>query len=587
MIGALLKRLFQSRSSRLQHAARAAYAAGDLVEAFRMEFNLPAERPADTAAALVKLLFEEPLQRWQHRMGEIERLGWAFSRNGGYAQWGEGLIRVLEACRPADLAPGHDEHYAEAVLRFVDFSKNAPATWMDTVFARVLWPWMRQALDLGRHGLALMLENRAYAYVVARESGEHFHKTFAVWNDAMRHAGHREAASLPPLSLPPTTGLPGVGFYLHSGSVLGHTQILLEFLEAHALLERPLIRPQVFVRAGTQAELRTRLAAIGVPCHEIDRALGTVPEADLRALLWVREQVAAQTLSAIVWVSVALHMAFAFSLRIAPVQIWWAMKYHSLKLPEIDGYLTNQSAGTMKMVKGELWRSAPLASSDWYRPQLAPQARALRASYSDHDLLFGCIGREEKINSPPFLEAVARILKARPNAGFLWTGRERSAAVQSTLERLGVAQRCHFIGWVDTKLYAQVLDIFLDSFPFPCGFTLYEAMAAGKAVVVYASAEAAETGFYGLLQPLLAGAGTQAEVDGVKRLFADGRLFYCAADPERYVEYALKLAHDAAARGKAGYANQAFVQEYLSDRGRMARAVGVHLHELIETKRPG
>ncbi|HKQ28693.1 MAG TPA: glycosyltransferase, partial [Burkholderiales bacterium] len=283
--------------------------------------------------------------------------------------------------------------------------------------------------------------------------------------------------------------------------------------------------------------------------------------------------------------SIAVHMAFAFSMRVAPVQIWWAMKYHSLEFPEIDGYLTNQSAGSTKLVEGRLWRSAPLASEEWHRPQLAAEAAQVRAEFSQYRLLFGCIGREEKINSAAFLEGVAAILKACPDAGFVWTGRERSASVQAALARSGVAERCHFIGWVDTKLYAQVLDVFLDSFPFPCGFTLYEAMAAAKPIVTYASAEAAETGIYGLLAPLLSGAtGSTDEIAAARKLFADGDLFHCAHDPAEYVQLALRLAGDEGARRAAGEANQAFVREFLSDRRGMAEAVATHFLELIRAR---
>jgi predicted O-linked N-acetylglucosamine transferase (SPINDLY family) len=342
----------------------------------------------------------------------------------------------------------------------------------------------------------------------------------------------------------------------------------------------------VFVRTQPVSELRDRLAAVGVACISLEKDVAGLPEPDFHALLALRERVSAAQISAVVWVSIAIHMAFAFSMRVAPVQIWWAMKYHSLELPEIDGYLTNQSAGSTKLVEGKLWRSAPLASEDWYRPQLAGQAIEVRAGYPQHALLFGCIGREEKINSAPFLAAVATILEACPNAGFLWTGRERSPAVQSALERAGVAERCHFIGWVDTKLYAQVLDIFLDSFPFPCGFTLYEAMAAGKPVVIYGSAEAAETGIYGLLGPLLSGAvGTPQEGQAANKIFANGKLFHCAHNQQHYIELALKLASDPSARRAAGDANRSFVREFLSDRAAMARAVGRHLVELVQNKR--
>jgi glycosyl transferase family 1 len=555
--------------------------------ALRSQLKLRARDDAGTAAALVEMLWTRPLERWQEQFPAIEQLGLLYSRSGAYQSWGSELLRSIGARNPTRLPPGSAGYAVYATLRLLDFNKSAPPAWIEKIFVEVLWPWMRNALDAGRYGLGLMLETEAYGnYVLHKESSQHFRHAFSVWTDAMREAGRCAEETLVPLSAARPGATPGIAFYLHSGTVLGHTQILLEFLEAHSRLEQPIIRPMVFVRAQPVAELRDRLAAVGVACVSLEKDLGGVPEPDFPALLALRERICASQISAVVWVSVAIHMAFAFSMRVAPVQIWWAMKYHSLEFPEIDGYLTNQSAGSTKLVEGKLWRSAPLASDDWYRPQLAVPAAEVRASYSQHELLFGCIGREEKINSAPFLAAVAGILEACPHAGFLWTGRERSPGVQSALERAGVAERCHFIGWVDTKLYAQVLDVFLDSFPFPCGFTLYESMAAGKPVVVYGSAEAAETGVYGLLGPLLSGAvGTPQEVQAAKKLFANGELFHCAHDDRQYIALALKLASDEAARRAAGDANRAFVREFLSDHARMARAVGRHFVELAQRKR--
>jgi predicted O-linked N-acetylglucosamine transferase (SPINDLY family) len=187
-------------------------------------------------------------------------------------------------------------------------------------------------------------------------------------------------------------------------------------------------------------------------------------------------------------------MSFAFAMRIAPVQIWWAMKYHSLEFEEIDGYLTSGSvSGGTRRIGAREWRIGPIAAEDWLAPELSAQAARERARFAEHRILYACLGREEKLNSAPFLRSVAAILKAVPEAGFLWTGRQQHAVIQATLEAQGVAQRCHFIGWVNTRLYAQVIDVFLDSFPFPCAYTLYEVMAAGKPAVLYASEESAET----------------------------------------------------------------------------------------------
>lgn len=554
-------------------------------EALRLEFGLPAYDDAATAAALVELLWAQPSERWCHRLHAIERLGWVYSRTGRYEKWGHALIRSIAERNPAHLAPGNDEQTASATLRLLDFADNAPQGWVESVFSGVVWPWIRKALDADRYSLGLHLETRAYgAYVVKTESEAHFRQALSIWTDAMREAGRRAGQALVALPAPSPGPVPVVGFYLHSGGVLAHTQVLLQFLDAHANLDRPMIRPMVFVRGRAHRALAERLAASGTSYQELENQTGDAPGADLRALLLLRERVASEQVGALVWVSIAVHMAFAFSMRIAPVQIWWALKYHSLDFPEIDGYLTGAGAGSTKVVSGRSWRCAPLASDDWYRPQLASRAAEVRAQYSQHRVLFGCMGRESKLNSERFLESVAQVLKACPDAGFLWTGRERSSVVQGMLERFDVAERCHFIGWVDTKLYAQVLDVFLDSFPFPCGFTLYETMAAAKPVVVFASAEADETGLYALVNPLLSGtAGTAQEIQTARRIFKQGKLFHCARDPAQYVQFAIKLANDADARRAAGIASQAFVQAFLSDRTHMARTVARHLVELAQT----
>jgi predicted O-linked N-acetylglucosamine transferase (SPINDLY family) len=301
----------------------------------------------------------------------------------------------------------------------------------------------------------------------------------------------------------------------------------------------------------------------------------------------MRSRIAEERIAAVVWVSVALHMAFGFAMQVAPVQVWWALKYHSLDFPEIDGYLTSGSAGSTKRLGARVWRSSPLGARDWYRPELAGEARATRSRFAQHRLLFGSFGREAKLNSPDFLGAVAQILRAVPEAGFLWTGRDRNPEIQSRLEAHGVAARCHYIGWVDTKLYAQVIDVFLDTFPFPCAYTLYESMAAARPAVQFASAEAEESGLHSMLAPLLAGEeGTPEEQERARAIFGTGpgSLYLCAADTRQYVEHALRLAADAGLRRAAGEANRRFIAEFLSDPAHVARTLATHLVEIIREK---
>jgi hypothetical protein len=560
-----------------------------LRRALQQAFAIPGEDEVTVLMALIAMAWEAPADRWMHGRQMFSQYGWLLEDAGILAADADRILGACAARDPVRLPGGADAQAVDATLRLLRFSNGAGPDWLEAVMSRVALPWMRRAADADRYGLALMLETQAYgAYVISQESEQHFSRAFAGWTDFMRAAGRRAGAQCAPLARRAQAAPPRVGFFLHSGSMLAHTRVVFEFIDALRAVEPRPLEAVIFHRGKASAEFEQRVAALGVACYGLAGHGGDGE--DYASLLALRQRVAEQNVTAIVWVSVATHMAFAFAMRIAPVQIWWALKYHSLEFPEIDGALTAASAGATKRVAGKLWRSAPLAAADWFRAELAAPAARLRARYAQHDLLFACLGREEKLNSAPFLEAVAEILRSCPRAGFLWTGRERLASVDERLAALGVADRCHYIGWVDTKLYAQVIDVFLDSFPFPCAFTLYETMAAGKPVVVYASPESAETGLNGMLGPLLAGeSGTPEEQARARDIFAGAPqpLYLCANDAPEYVAFARSLAADANLRRAAGEANRTFVREFLTDRGRMAHTVAVHLLELIaEAGRP-
>jgi predicted O-linked N-acetylglucosamine transferase (SPINDLY family) len=263
----------------------------------------------------------------------------------------------------------------------------------------------------------------------------------------------------------------------------------------------------------------------------------------------------------------------------------------SLEFAEIDGYLTSGSvSGGARRIGARQWRIGPIAAADWVAPELAADSARERGRFAQHRILYACIGREEKLNSVPFLKSVAAILKAVPEAGFLWTGRQRHPVIQATMEAEGVAQRCYFIGWVNTRLYAQVIDVFLDSFPFPCAYTLYEAMAAGKPAVLYASEESAEMGARALIEPLLCGTeGTEQDQKAAREIFrqAGENLFLLASDADDYVRLGVRLARHAAFMRLAGSAGSAFVQRFMTDRARFARIYGEHIASAVKEKIAG
>jgi glycosyltransferase involved in cell wall biosynthesis len=281
-------------------------------------------------------------------------------------------------------------------------------------------------------------------------------------------------------------------------------------------------------------------------------------------------------------------MALAYPMRIAPLQGWWAMKYHRCDIPDIDFHLAMENVVLGKRIEGSEWRTFGAASARWLDPALGPAARELRLRFAPDAVVAISIGRESKLNSPAFLGAVARLLQRHPRLVFLWTGKSRLGAIQSYFDAQGVSDRVHFEGWVDTKLYAQAIDLFLDSFPFPCGLALKEAMAAGKAAVMYRSVESLGTGVPGAITPVIEGTANaapevRAELERIFTAVQPFDLYACASSADEYVEMASRLIEDVGLRARTGAANREFVRAFLSSPEAEARKFLDHLDAIFET----
>ncbi|MGQ0653695.1 MAG: tetratricopeptide repeat protein [Betaproteobacteria bacterium] len=569
------------------HAGRPHDAWPGLLRAIQLEFGLPPATALETWKAVCGgLAARAPVEAWRHRVPEFRSLGLALELAGQWTGHEAGMAEWLAAVDFAAMPPHETVARASALLRLSGFNRVARVAWTDLLYARVVLPWLRRALQLGLHDLALMLESVALVeYVAQRETEAHFAACVADWTDDMRAAGRGFAQSAPSPRVSPAR-IPRVAFIVNVLSDLAHVRLMVDMLEGHAELAQPLIEPLVFAfRRAPNTVNASRLERLGIELAAREPATGPLAAAEIKAL---RGRLAECGVDAVIWVSHVAAMPFSFAMGLAPVQIWWSLKYHGMAFPEIHGYLTAGGVtGGTRDIGGHLWRSGPVGAGDWYRPEQASHAAALRGTYRS-ELLFGCFAREEKLAEPAFLSAVTRVLRSLPQAGFLWTGRQQHPAVQAAFDAGGVADRCHFIGWVNTSLYAQVIDLFLDSFPFPCGYTLYEAMAAARPAVLFASEESARVGARSLIEPLLSGvAGTEQERAEAQSLFSprpDENLFFCARSEDEYVAFAVALGRDPALRSRAGAAAQAFVRRFMANKQHVGRVYARHIVELVEAR---
>jgi glycosyltransferase involved in cell wall biosynthesis len=154
-----------------------------------------------------------------------------------------------------------------------------------------------------------------------------------------------------------------------------------------------------------------------------------------------------------------------------------------------------------------IWNGAPL---DEFAPVSAERARAARVALGlpvDAPVV-GSIARLSLQKGHRYLvEAAARVLASRPDVRFLIAGDgDQMAALRERATALGIADRVVFAGHrTDVPDLLGALDVFaISSLYEGTPLTLFEAMAAGKAIVstaVDGCREVLEDGTTGLLVP--------------------------------------------------------------------------------------
>jgi len=518
----------------------------------------------------------------------VQRLGLFFIVN----HWLDGpLPETADAIKKAAKTTSDPETVLKllALGGIVGFSVSAPLRWLDFLFESLVFPAATAAVEARMHETALKFERAAYAnYTQAKDDAEHFRETVRHWIPLMRRCGKDFGADLPRMHVPERRQeTPKVAFYLHNSEILGHTEAFLSFLRGFAKLTPRPIDAIVYISGEINPTLDRHLTAYGVERVYL-RALAGEAAKVTREMSALREDIRKRGVAAVVFVSLALYMPFAFSMRLAPVQIWWSMKYHSLETPEIDGYMALGSFDRYRTIDGRRWRAVHRAMEPLFDPSLTEEAGRIRKRLlADRGtLLLGCIGRAEKMISDDYIAAVADIMEAVPETVFVWTGKSKNPQVVRLLEKHRIHERCRHVGWIDTRLYAQVLDIFLDTFPFASGLTAFEAMAAERPVVSMITREALGTGMPGHLWPVYRGeAGTPEIQQDVRDLFTDvdgGSLLPFAESVDAYRSFSIRLCEDEGYRSRAGAAARRFIGRYMTNDERMAETGCRHILEIID-----
>lgn len=401
---------------------------------------------------------------------------------------------------------------------------------------------------------ALEYESRIYqGFVQSVETEDHYRRCFSDWREEMAALGERFRQPHPE----PDAGVDyfarEIAFFLHAGHVLGHTEVLLKLLEDPRSRELAGVTPRLYVFGSFDDDFLRRAERLRVPVVLLERELprGRATPFHQR-FSWLRERFRRDRIGACVWVSSPLWTSFAFSMRIAPVQIFWALRFHPVADSGIDGYITYGSRHERERTIGaQTWRVCPMPLALEVTPPDATAIAELRQRLPQ-GFLMGTLARPEKIDSKPFLDSVAGILKANPHAHYLWTGRKEHAGIADFFRSAGVAGRCHFVGWVDTRLYAAALDLFLESFPLGTGVVPYQALGAGVPLLSYFS------------QATLFGVNFWHEFPDGAPSNLERYPILCAETPGEYVRLGNELVANPDFRSRVGARGKRFFEEEIS-----------------------
>lgn len=388
----------------------------------------------------------------------------------------------------------------------------------------------------------------------------------------------------------PAAGKRKVAFFAETVTNLAHTRNLFNYTSALAARADLGVQPVLYFAEAQSVELIEQYERAGIPAYQIPRIKATEEVG-----FWLRRHLQENGIDTWVTLGTVSSLFLLFlAMRVAPVQIWWSQKYHALRLPNIDGYLTLGGFEPTRELKGRTWRCIP----GLFGPEIvAPATEAEMAEVANirrsllqtpATLIAGVIGREEKIDNDAYWDCIAEILGKHPEIVFLWSGQSERQTIKERIAARGLADRCRFVGWVNTKIYANAIDIYLDSFPFPGGHTLIQAMVAGKPAVSLLTKEARRIGIPIFAEPWLKDDGGETlrrhNLDPIFTGQGGENLLPFLPEPSAYVAKALALIEDRAFRERWVRAGQQFVVRYLTDLKRPADMLNSHILDVFRER---
>ena len=324
---------------------------------------------------------------------------------------------------------------------------------------------------------ALSLEAIFYRKLVKIiETEDHYNKSFSIFKDELWNCG--KYFSDPKNIFKPSNV---IAFAIQSNVILGHSEATILIIKNLKLLYPDL---QIYILSfGIKISSDFKKIMDGLNVDILSPAVEF--NSYLESFKWGRKTCQDFNIGTVIWVSVPTAVSSLFGYGLAYKQIYWTLKFHAMYIDESIIHIGCSSSGhnkTETIVNGNLWKIfQPPLSLDITKNN--EQAINIIKNKYPKGKIFGTLAREEKFNSKEFVGALIDILNKCPESIYIYTGRKNSEILLKEFKKFNLQDRCYYIGWVDTNFYSELIDIFLETFPFGCGITGVQSLFHGRVLI--------------------------------------------------------------------------------------------------------
>ena len=187
------------------------------------------------------------------------------------------------------------------------------------------------------------------------------------------------------------------------------------------------------------------------------------------------------------WVACVQNLTLYMGAQHVNSQSYWSMKYHSIIMDSLDKYAGLGFGGENFIFDDKEWFRGR-AFPDLTLPKVSQiEKRKLLISQNipEDSFVIGCFVREEKLNNRNYWNLLYKLLEQRPNVHFVMASKSLPDFAADYLKHSFFSNSFHHIGWINTKIWCQCLDMYIDSFPRGSCLTILEAIKASVPVFMF------------------------------------------------------------------------------------------------------